>query len=66
MGDETRAAGITQDPTPKVIAWKKSKAKDILKDDIVEGRVTADMQPKDVYKMRPELSLILILEKKGK
>jgi hypothetical protein len=56
MADETRDAGITQapPPKPKVIAWKKSEAKEILKDAIVEGRVTDDMQPMEVYKMRPE------------
>jgi hypothetical protein len=44
----TNAAG--NQPTP----WVKSGAKKLLKKDIVEGRVTIDMAPRDVYGMRDE------------
>ena len=37
--------------------WSKSEAKKLLRDDIVVGVVTDDMQASDVYKMRDEFQL---------
>jgi len=41
---------MTKKPTP----WAKSKAKELLEKDIVEGRVTRRMMPIDIFKMRKE------------
>ena len=41
-------------PTRKKQKWISSKAKRLLRDDIISGAVTADMPAKDVYNMRPE------------
>lgn len=39
---------------PTKIKWKKSEAKNMLRVDLINGNVPADMAPMDVYKMRPE------------
>jgi hypothetical protein len=41
-------------PPKKAAPWGKSKAKRLLSDDITSGAVTATMNPRDVYAMRPE------------
>ena len=41
-------------PQAKKEKWKDSRAKELLRIDIVEKRVTSDMKPKVVYAMRPE------------
>ena len=38
----------------KPIPWVKSDAKFYLREDIIGRTVTKDMEPKDVYNMRPE------------
>jgi hypothetical protein len=37
------------------MSWKNSLAKEMLKKDIIDGLVTADMKPKEVFAMRKEL-----------
>eukprot|EP00978_Attheya_sp_CCMP212_P016722 scaffold44014_cov56-Attheya_sp.AAC.4 len=48
----TRTACVAQ--TPKPSPWKKSKAKELLKTDIIDGTVTDAMAPILVYAMRLE------------
>jgi hypothetical protein len=42
-------------PDDKIAKWKDSVAKETLKEDIVSGKVTADMKPKQVFAMHKEL-----------
>jgi hypothetical protein len=44
-------------PPKKAAPWGKSKAKRLLSEDIVKGAVTATLNPKDLYAMRPEYSM---------
>ena len=43
------------DPPPP--PWRKSKAKELLYDDLIKGDVTDFMSPAEVFMMRPEYSL---------
>ena len=42
--------------TKKPTQWSKSEAKFQLREDIIQGIVTKDMKPKEVYNMRPVYS----------
>ncbi|CAB9521295.1 unknown protein [Seminavis robusta] len=51
------AAATAADPASKEDEeWGKSKAKKLLKDDIISGRVTDEMKPSEVKAMRPEFA----------
>lgn len=51
MSDPARA------PEPEPDPWINSEAKDLLRQDIEAGRVTAEMKPRAVRQMRPEFRL---------
>ena len=45
----TAAKEVTEKPPP----WRNSYAKEVLKEDIIEGHVTESMDPDVVYESRP-------------
>jgi hypothetical protein len=44
----------SREPTDPPSPWRNSHAKQLLKEDIVAGRVTSSMPAKEVYAMRPK------------